>query len=61
MSGNSMNWHRVSEEQSIIIEHLSGLCHSLINELAQYKDIELEEQRLNAIIKERENENHRDI
>lgn len=36
-------------EASVTIDELSKLCKDLINELAQYKSIEQEEQKFNDI------------
>ena len=47
-----MDWQSIAERQAITIEELSVLCHELINELSQYKNIEAEEKRLSELTKE---------
>lgn len=41
-----MIWQSMAEEQAQIIESLAELCLKLINQLAQYKNIDEEEKRL---------------
>lgn len=47
-----MDWQKVAEEQALIIENLSQLCHEILYELSQYKNIEAEEKRLSELTKE---------
>lgn len=47
-----MDWQKVAEEQAVIIENLSQLCHEILYELSQYKNIEAEEKRLSELTKE---------
>ena len=47
-----MDWLSIAMNLSTINENLSQLCHDLIEELAQYKTVEAEENRLNEIMKE---------
>ena len=47
-----MDWQKVAEEQALIIENLSQLCHEILCELSQYKNIEPEEKRLSELTKE---------
>lgn len=47
-----MDWQKLAEEQALIIENLSQLCHEILYELSQYKNIEAEEKRLSELTKE---------
>ncbi len=47
-----MDWQKVAEEQALIIGNLSQLCHEILYELSQYKNIEAEEKRLSELTKE---------
>ena len=48
-SNDKSNYFSLIERQESIIDGLSSLCHQLIIELGQYKNIEAEEQRLEEI------------
>ena len=48
-SNDKSNYFSVIERQASIVDELSFLCHQLINELHQYKNVEAEEQRLEEI------------
>jgi len=50
-SNDKSNYFSLIERQASIIDGLSSLCHKLINQLGQYKNIEAEEQRLEEIMK----------
>jgi len=50
-SNDKSNYFSVIERQASIVDELSFLCHQLINELHQYKNVEAEEQRLEEIMK----------
>lgn len=44
-----MIWQSIAEQQEKVIEELVALCNSILAQLAQYKNIEEEERRLQEL------------
>lgn len=44
-----MIWQAIAEQQERVITELAKLCDDLIAQLAQYKNVEEEEQRLREL------------